>query len=126
MRNDIALKEKRELLRRVDEEALPFIRMNEKAIAAGREPPFLNPRAEAIRYKLVKRDDGSVAKVKRDTSLLIDVGEVSSAWIYNSRVNRTKGAKMLDTEKKGKYNDEHKIYLTTPCSIEHDEIETMS
>lgn len=129
---DVAKMTKAELAAYIDNEALPFIRINEKCVAAGREPPFLNPRMEAIRYELVERSDGSIVKKERGTPLLQEVGEVSNQWLCDVRQTRTDGEKVFG--KSGgdgnhctdfaKYHDEHRLEFSTPCSVEVGEVES--
>lgn len=118
---DLASMSRTEVAAYIDEQALPFIRMNEKAVAAGREAPFLNPRAEAIRYKLVKRPDGSIVKRERRNPLLVEVGEVSK-YFATGRVASTDGERVLRQKNSGKYNDESRLMFSTPVSVEVGEV----
>lgn len=128
---DITKATKAQILAYIDGEALPFIRMNEKAVAAGREPPFLNPRLEAIRYELVKQPDGTVLKRERNRPLLQEVGEVSNQWLCDARTTRTDGEKVFGKSNGdgnhctdfAKYHDEHRLDFSQPCSIEPGDIE---
>lgn len=115
---DIKKMTKSELAAYIDREAQPFIELNNKAVAAGRQPPFVNPHLEAIRYELVKRPDGSIVKKERKEPLLAEVGEISESI----RIGKTDGGKVLSTRGNGKYNDENKLVLTEALSIEVGEI----
>lgn len=118
--NQIVRKQTTEIAKLIDEAAIPFIEINNRAVAAGRTPPFANPRLEAIKYELVRRPDGMIAKKERKEPLIIEVGEVDPSV----RVGRMDSEKVLSTRGTGKYNDEHRLALSDSlgCSIEVGEV----
>lgn len=118
-KNDIAKRTASEVARIIDEAALPFIEINNKAVAAGRKAPFMNPHLEAIRYELVRRPDGTIQKKERKEPLVAEVTDDIDPAV---RIGKTDGEKVLSTRGNGKYNDEHKLVLTESCSVEVGEV----
>lgn len=118
-KNEITKRSSTEIARIIDEAAFPFIEINNKAVAAGREAPFANPHLEAIRYELVRRPDGTIQKKERKEPL---VAEITESIDPSVRVRKTDGEKVLSTRGNGKYNDEHKLVLTEACSVEVGEV----
>ena len=119
--NQIIRKQTTEISKQIDEAAIPFIEINNRAVAAGRMPPLINPHLEAIKYELVRRPDGTIVKKERMKPLIAEVGEIDPSV----RVGRMDGEKVLSTRGNGKYNDEHRLVLSESlgCSVDVGEIQ---